>query len=68
MYLYERIFRALRGWFRPGPVRNFSLEADTLYTLNRIAKQEQRTPEEIAERFLKEVLRDIELQQENQRR
>ncbi len=68
MYLYERIFHAIREWFRPKPARNFYLDAGTLYTLKRIAKEERRTPEEVADRFLKEVFDDIDLQQENQRR
>ncbi len=68
MYLYERIFRTIRGWFRPFLPRNFSLDVDTLYTLKRIAKEERRTPEEVADRVLNDALQDIEFQQENQRR
>ncbi len=68
MYLYERIFRAIRNWFAPRCGRNFTLEVDTLRTLQHIARQEKRTPEEVANQYLDDALRDLRLQQENWRK
>lgn len=68
MYLYERIFRAIRNWFRPRPVRNFTLEVHTLHSLRRIAWQEDRTPEEVANQFLEEALSGLKFQEEKWQR
>ncbi len=68
MYLYERIFFAIRNFFRPRPPRNFTLEVETLRTLKSIARQSQRTPEEVAQHFLDEKLNELWLRQENLRR
>ncbi len=68
MCLYARIFRAIRNWFWPRRGRNFTLEVDTLRTLQLIASQEKRTPEEIANQYLDEALRDLQAQEENWRK
>jgi DNA-binding NarL/FixJ family response regulator len=68
MYLYERIFLAIRSWFRPRSPRNFTLEVETLRTLQHIARQSQRTPEEMAQGILGERLHELWLREENLRR
>ncbi len=68
MYLYERIFWAIRNWFAPRRGGNFTLEVDTLLTLRRIARQEKRTPEEVANQYLDDALRDLQSQEENWRK
>ncbi len=68
MYLYERIFRAIRNWFAPRRGGNFTLEVDTLHTLQRIARQEERTPEEVANQYLDDALRDLQSQEEHWRK
>ncbi len=68
MYLYERIFWAIRNWFVPRRGDNFTLEVDTLLTLRRIARQEKRTPEEVANQYLDDALRDLRSQEENWRK
>jgi DNA-binding CsgD family transcriptional regulator len=56
MYLFERILRTIQGWFRRRPSANFTLDVHTLRSLQHIARQEQRTPEEIAGQILNDAL------------
>ncbi len=58
MYLYERIFHAIRRRTRPKPPRNFALARDTLRAIRRIASQERRSPEEVANQMLVEAINE----------
>lgn len=62
MYLFERILRTIQGWFRPRSHANFTLDVHTLRSLQHIARQEQRTPEEIAGQILSDALLEHESQ------
>ena len=68
MYLYERIFNAIRSWFGPRPARNFTLEVDTLRTLREFARELRCTPEEMAKHFVDEQLHALWLREEYLRR
>ena len=57
MYLFERILRAIRGWFKRGSGANFTLDVHTLRSLQSIAEHEKRTPEEVADQILNDALR-----------
>ena len=62
MYHFQRILRTIQGWFRRGSPANFTLDVDTLRSLQHIARQEQRTPEEIAGQILSDALVSHETQ------
>ncbi len=64
MALFQRIADTVRGWFRPRKSTNFTLDVDTLRSLEFLAKQEQRTPEEIANQILGEAFRTHQAQGE----
>ncbi len=63
MYLFQRILWTIRGWFRRKPATNFTLDVDTLRSLEFMAAQEQRTPEDIASQLLDEAMRNRQAQE-----
>jgi DNA-binding CsgD family transcriptional regulator len=68
MYLFERILRAIRGWFQRDRKTNFTLSVETIRSLQFIAERERLTPEEVANRILADALRDHQAQGENWQR
>ncbi len=68
MILLQRIINAIRGRLRPRQGANFTLDVNTLRSLEFLAEREQRTPEEIANNLLGEALRDHQAQGENWKR
>lgn len=68
MYLFQRVLSAIRGWFRRKPTTNFTLDVDTLRSLQFLAEREQRTPEEIANQILGDALLNHQAQQERWKR
>ena len=68
MFLFQRLLRTVRGWFHRKKATTFAIQVDTLRSLKLIAEREQRTPEEVANRILSDVLRTHEAQQENWQR
>jgi DNA-binding CsgD family transcriptional regulator len=62
MLLFQRILRTVRGWFRRRQVTNFTLDVNTIRSLHFIARQEQRSAEEVANQILDEALRDQQRQ------
>ncbi len=68
MYPFQYIMDTIRGWFRSKLSRNFRLEIDTLQTIQLLAAQEKKTPEEIADAILVGVFLDHQAQEENFRR
>jgi DNA-binding CsgD family transcriptional regulator len=68
MVLFQRIVYTIRGWFKPKKAANLTLDVDTLRSLQFLAEQEQRTPEEIASQILGEVFRNHQAQGENWQR
>ena len=65
MYLFERILYRIRGWLRPKPSGTFNLDVATLQSVQFIAEQSQRTPEEIAGLLIDEALRSHEARDDN---
>jgi DNA-binding CsgD family transcriptional regulator len=65
MYLFERIVRAIRDRFKRKQAANFTLDVDTLRSLQFLAEQEDRTPEEIAGQILGEAFRSHAAQGQN---
>lgn len=65
MYLFERILYRIRGWLRPKSRRSFNLDTATLQSVQFMAEQSQRTPEEIAGLLIDEALRNHEAQGDN---
>lgn len=65
MLLFQRILRTIRGWFQRSPEGNFTLNVDTIRSLQFIAERERRTPEEVADRILVDALRNHQAQDEN---
>lgn len=77
MYPFQRILlsvrRAIRWVFgqpepdqpRGEPAANFTLDVQTLRSLEFLAEREQRTPEEIASHILDDALRSHQAQEEN---
>ncbi len=53
-----------RDWLRREPTANFTLDVDTIRSLHSLARQEQRSPEEIANEILGEALRGQQIQGE----
>jgi DNA-binding CsgD family transcriptional regulator len=68
MYLFERLVKTVRDWFKRKPPQNFTLSVDTLRSLQFLAEYEQRTPEEIADQIIVDVLRGQEAQEGNWQR
>jgi len=65
MFLFERILRAVRSWFKPEPVTNFTLDVDTFHTLQVIAAREQRAPEDVINAILDDAFRSHQAQKMN---
>lgn len=68
MALFQRFINAVRGRLKGKQNTNFTLDVDTLRSLEFLAEQEQRTPEEIANQILGDALRSHQAQGENWRR
>ncbi len=68
MYLFQRVLRKIRGWFRREQKTNFTLDVQTLRSLQFLAEREQRSPEEIANKILDDAMRTHQEQQENFKR
>lgn len=62
MNLFAWISRVAQRWFRREPSINFPLDVSTLHSLQDIARQEQRTPEDVAGQILNDALLDHEAQ------
>ena len=65
MVLFQRIIHAVRGWFKPRQNPNFTLDVHTIRSLEFLAEQEQRTPEDIANQILGDAFRSHQAQGEN---
>ena len=65
MALFQRIVHTVRGWFTRKQNTNFTLDVDTLRSLEFLAEQEHRTPEEIAAQILGDAFRNHQAQGEN---
>lgn len=57
MFLFQRLLRVARDLFTRKQAYRFNINVDTLRSLESIAEREQRTPEELANHILNEVLR-----------
>lgn len=57
MFLFERILAAIRAWVWRRRQPNFDLDMDTTQALRRIARREQRSPAELANRIVEDTLR-----------
>jgi DNA-binding CsgD family transcriptional regulator len=68
MALFQRFIHAVRGRLKRKQNTNFTLDVDTLRSLEFLAEQEQRTPEEIANQILGDALRNHQAQGENWQR
>ena len=66
--LFQRILNTIRGRFKRKQSTNFTLDVDTLRSLEFLAEQEQRTPEEIANQILGDAFRNHQAQGENWQR
>jgi DNA-binding CsgD family transcriptional regulator len=65
MFLFERVLRAIRGWFWRRKSANFTLNVETIRSLQFFAEREQRTPEELADKILIDAMRGQLTQEEN---
>jgi DNA-binding CsgD family transcriptional regulator len=68
MFLFQRVLRKVRAWFKREPSAaptTFNLDIETLRSIEYIAELEQRTPEDVANQILEDVLRNHQAQQEN---
>jgi len=65
MHRFQRIVRTVRDWFKRKQPTNFALDLNTLHSLEFLAEQEQRTPEEIANQILGEALLSRQVQGES---
>ena len=65
MVLFQRILRIIQDWFKANRATNFTLDSNTLRSLQSLAEQEQCTPEEIADQILGEAFRNHLTQGEN---
>jgi DNA-binding CsgD family transcriptional regulator len=68
MFLFQRVIRAIRGWFQRKQPANFTLNMETIRSLQFIAERERRTPEEVADRILIDAMRDHLAQEDNWQR
>lgn len=68
MFLFQRLLRVARGLFSRKQAASFNINVDTLRSLESIAEREQRSPEEIANHILNEVLHTHQAQEGNWRR
>ncbi len=65
MVLFQRIVYAIRGWFKRERTTNLALDVNTLRSLEFLAEQEKRTPEEIANQVLGEAFHSHRAQVNN---
>jgi len=65
MYPFQRILRAIRGLFQRDHQTNFTLDVETIRSLQFIAERERRTPEEVANQILIDALLNHEAQDDN---
>ncbi len=69
MVAFQRIIHKIRQWLAcRRPIRrttNFTLDVNTLRSLQTLAEHEQRTPEEIANQILGDAFRNHQAQWEN---
>lgn len=63
MDFFDRVLRAIQGWFWRKPSDGFNLDVGTVRSLQNIAEHEQRTPEEIANKILEDALRGHQAQE-----
>ncbi|MBE0699329.1 MAG: helix-turn-helix transcriptional regulator [Anaerolineaceae bacterium] len=68
MFLFQRMLRAIRSWFQRKQSANFTLNMETIRSLQFIAERERLTPEEVADRILIDVIRDHLAQEDNWQR
>ncbi len=68
MLLFRRILNTIRGRFKREQSTNFTLDVDTLRSLEFLAEQEKRTPEDIANQILGDAFRNHQAQGENWQR
>jgi DNA-binding CsgD family transcriptional regulator len=68
MFLFQRILRKIRSWFERRPASSFTLNVDTLRSLEFIAEREKRTPEDVANQILNDALLKHQAQEENWQR
>ncbi|RPJ51197.1 MAG: helix-turn-helix transcriptional regulator [Chloroflexi bacterium] len=68
MDLFQRIVFTIRGWFKRKQTGNLTLDFKTLRSLEVLAEQEKRTPEEIADHLLGEAFRSHRAQGESWQR
>ena len=68
MALFQRFINAVRGRLKRKQNTNFTLDVNTLRSLEFLAEQEQRTPEEIANQILGDAFRNHQAQGENWQR
>jgi DNA-binding CsgD family transcriptional regulator len=68
MYLFQRIVYTIRGWFKRKRTRNLALDVNTLRSLEFLAQQERRTPEEVADQILEDAFRSHQAQGDNWQR
>ncbi len=68
MSLFQRLWRVARRLFAREQASSFSIDVGTLRSLESIAEQEQRTPEELANHILGEVLRTHQAQADSWQR
>jgi DNA-binding CsgD family transcriptional regulator len=65
MVLFRQIMDAIQERLKRKQSTNFTLDVDTLRSLEFLAEQEQRTPEDIANQILGDALRNHQAQGEN---
>jgi DNA-binding CsgD family transcriptional regulator len=68
MFLFQRMLRAIRRWFQRKQPANFTLNVETIRSLQFIAERERLTAEEVADRILVDAMRDRLAQEENWQR
>ena len=68
MFLFQRVLRAIRRWFQRKQSANFTLNVETIRSLQFIAERERLTPEEVADRILVDAMRDRLAQEDNWQR
>ena len=68
MFLFQRILSAVRGWFQRRQPANFTLNVETIRSLQFIAERERRTPEDVADQILVDAMRNHLAQEDNWQR
>jgi DNA-binding CsgD family transcriptional regulator len=64
MYLFERILKRIRGKMPRRSSTNYTLSVEAIRSLEFIAERERRTPQEVANRVLGDVLHNQQSQDE----